>query len=95
MSPSLRYSVSNPGPNVLSLSAAALSKMREFSEKLQKHGISLASNQIEFSLVNQDAKENGTLDECRRLGAIGVETVFLYYRFRKRRHLHDRRVTTG
>ncbi|CAN0017938.1 unnamed protein product [Ascophyllum nodosum] len=45
-------------------------QMREFSEKLQKHGISLASNQIEFSLVNQDAKENGTLDECRRLGVV-------------------------
>lgn len=42
--------------------------MREFSEKLEKHGITLASNQFEYSLVNRDAEEDGTLEECKRLG---------------------------
>lgn len=44
--------------------------MREFSEKLQKYDIALASNQFEFSLVNQDADEDGTLAECKRLGGL-------------------------
>ena len=42
--------------------------MREFSEKLGKYGITLASNQFEYSLVNRDAEADGTLEECRRLG---------------------------
>lgn len=42
--------------------------MREFSEKLSKYGITLASNQFEFSLVNRDAEADGTLAECKRLG---------------------------
>lgn len=42
--------------------------MRDFSEKLEKFGISLASNQFEFSLVNRDAEADGTLAECKRLG---------------------------
>ncbi len=42
--------------------------MREFSEKLSKYGITLASNQFEYSLVNRDAEADGTLAECKRLG---------------------------
>lgn len=42
--------------------------MREFSEKLGKYGITLASNQFEYSLVNRDAEVDGTLEECKRLG---------------------------
>lgn len=45
-----------------------LLKMRVFAEKLQKYDITLASNQFEFSLVNQDKDEDGTLAECKRLG---------------------------
>lgn len=43
-------------------------QMREFSEKLGKFGITLASNQFEYSLVNRDAEADGTLAECQRLG---------------------------
>lgn len=43
-------------------------QIREFSEKLEKYGVSIASNQVEYSLVNQDADEDGTLAECNRLG---------------------------
>lgn len=42
--------------------------MREFSEKLGKYGITLASNQFEYSLVNRNAETDGTLAECQRLG---------------------------
>ncbi|CAM9397081.1 unnamed protein product [Ectocarpus sp. 8 AP-2014] len=45
-------------------------QMREFSEKLGKHGITLASNQFEYSLVNRDAETDGTLAECKRLGVV-------------------------
>lgn len=45
-----------------------LLQMRVFAEKLQKYDITLASNQFEFSLVNQDKDEDGTLAECKRLG---------------------------
>ncbi|CAM9179658.1 unnamed protein product [Hapterophycus canaliculatus] len=45
-------------------------QMREFSEKLEKFGITLASNQFEFSLVNRNAEADGTLAECKRLGVV-------------------------
>eukprot|EP00752_Nemacystus_decipiens_P006085 g5492.t1 len=45
-------------------------QMREFSEKLGKYGITLASNQFEYSLVNRDAEADGTLAECKRLGVV-------------------------
>ncbi|CAM9861447.1 unnamed protein product, partial [Laminaria digitata] len=45
-------------------------QIRQFSEKLEKYSISIASNQVEYSLVNQDADEDGTLAECNRLGVV-------------------------
>ncbi|CAM9928832.1 unnamed protein product [Pylaiella littoralis] len=45
-------------------------QMREFSEKLGKYGITLASNQFEYSLVNRNAETDGTLAECQRLGVL-------------------------
>lgn len=43
-------------------------QLRDFSEKLEKYGMSVASNQIEYSLINRDREEDGTLEECKRLG---------------------------
>ena len=53
---------------VVVLPPRGIPQIREFSEKLEKYGISIASNQVEYSLVNQDADEDGTLAECNRLG---------------------------
>lgn len=35
---------------------------------LAQHGISLASNQLPFSLLNRDAEKNGMLARCKELG---------------------------
>ena len=35
---------------------------------LAKHGIPLASNQVEYSLLNRSAEKNGLLETCRELG---------------------------
>jgi aryl-alcohol dehydrogenase-like predicted oxidoreductase len=35
---------------------------------LAKHGIPLASNQVEYSLLNRSAERNGLLETCRELG---------------------------
>ncbi|WRT66349.1 uncharacterized protein IL334_003304 [Kwoniella shivajii] len=38
----------------------------KFSDILQKHGIKLASNQIEFNLLRQGPEKNGLLEEMKR-----------------------------
>lgn len=43
------------------------SMMRRAHERLLQRGIPLASNQIEFSLLNQKILHNGLLDVCREL----------------------------
>ena len=35
---------------------------------LQKRGLALASNQVEYSLLNRSAERNGLMDTCRELG---------------------------
>ncbi len=37
-------------------------------ERLEKHGLRLASNQMEYNLLNKELEKNGLLDECRKLG---------------------------
>jgi aryl-alcohol dehydrogenase-like predicted oxidoreductase len=37
-------------------------------EVLARHGIPLASNQVEYSLLNRSAEHNGLLETCRELG---------------------------
>ena len=43
-------------------------QMREAHEVLAKHGIPLASNQVEYSLLKRKPEVDGTLDACRELG---------------------------
>jgi aryl-alcohol dehydrogenase-like predicted oxidoreductase len=43
-------------------------QMREAHEALAKRGISLASNQVEYSLLNRKPEVDGVLDACRELG---------------------------
>jgi aryl-alcohol dehydrogenase-like predicted oxidoreductase len=42
--------------------------MREAHAALAKHGIPLASNQVEYSLLHRQPEVNGVLDACRELG---------------------------
>jgi aryl-alcohol dehydrogenase-like predicted oxidoreductase len=43
-------------------------QMREAQAALAKHGIPLASNQVEYSLLHRQPETNGLLDACRELG---------------------------
>jgi len=43
-------------------------QMRIAHATLAKHGIPLASNQVEYSLLNRRPEVNGVLDTCRELG---------------------------
>jgi aryl-alcohol dehydrogenase-like predicted oxidoreductase len=43
-------------------------QMREAHAALARHGIPLASNQVEYSLLNRKPEVNGVLDACRELG---------------------------
>lgn len=43
-------------------------QMREAHAALARHGISLASNQVEYSLLNRKPETNGILEACRELG---------------------------
>ena len=43
-------------------------QMREAHAALAKRGILLASNQVEYSLLNRKAEVNGVMDACRELG---------------------------
>lgn len=43
-------------------------QMREAHAALAKHGIPLASNQVEYSLLHRQPETNGVLDACRDLG---------------------------
>jgi len=44
-----------------------LSQTRRAFEILAKHGIHLASNQVEYSLIKRNIERNGLLDLCREL----------------------------
>lgn len=43
-------------------------QMREVHAALAKRGILLASNQVEYSLLNRKTEANGVMDACRELG---------------------------
>lgn len=43
-------------------------QMREAHAALAKRGITLASNQVEYSLLHRQPETNGVLDACRELG---------------------------
>jgi aryl-alcohol dehydrogenase-like predicted oxidoreductase len=43
-------------------------QMREVHAALAKRGIPLASNQVEYSLLNRKPEVNGVMDACRELG---------------------------
>lgn len=43
-------------------------QMREAHTALARRGIPLASNQVEYSLLNRQPEANGVLDACRELG---------------------------
>ncbi len=45
-----------------------LSQMLRAMERLQKHGMKLVSNQMEFNLLNRHVEKEGILAECHRLG---------------------------
>ncbi len=42
-------------------------QMRRAFEQLAAHGVRLASNQVEYSLLRRDVEFNGVLDACREL----------------------------
>jgi aryl-alcohol dehydrogenase-like predicted oxidoreductase len=50
------------------------SQTRRASEVLAAEGIPLASNQVEYSLIDRSIERNGTLDACQELGV----TVIAY-----------------
>jgi len=43
-------------------------QMQRASAALAKHGIALASNQVEYSLLNRKAEQSGLLKTCQELG---------------------------
>ncbi|MGE5374326.1 MAG: aldo/keto reductase [Bacteroidota bacterium] len=43
-------------------------QMRRAHRQLEKHGLPLASNQVEYSLLNRSIEKNGTLEAARELG---------------------------
>jgi aryl-alcohol dehydrogenase-like predicted oxidoreductase len=43
-------------------------RMRTAYEALARHGIPLASNQVQYSLLHRAPERNGVLDACRELG---------------------------
>jgi aryl-alcohol dehydrogenase-like predicted oxidoreductase len=46
----------------------SVEQMQEAHEALARCGIPLASNQVEYSLLNRQPEGNGVLDACRELG---------------------------
>lgn len=43
-------------------------RMRRAHQALQSHGLALASNQMEYNLLNRDIERNGVLETARELG---------------------------
>jgi aryl-alcohol dehydrogenase-like predicted oxidoreductase len=43
-------------------------QMRRAQAVLARHGIPLASNQVEYSLLNRSAERSGLMETCRELG---------------------------
>ena len=53
-------------------------KMRRAHAALAKYGIPLASNQVEFNLLNRDIEKNGVLDAAKELNITIIAYVPLY-----------------
>jgi aryl-alcohol dehydrogenase-like predicted oxidoreductase len=44
-------------------------QMRRAADQLERHGLKLAANQVEYSLLNREVESNGVLEACKDLGA--------------------------
>jgi len=44
-------------------------QMRRAAAQLETHGLTLAANQVEYSLLNRETETNGVLEACRELNA--------------------------
>ena len=44
-------------------------QMRKAAAQLEKHDLTLAANEVEYSLTNREPEENGVLDACREIKA--------------------------
>jgi aryl-alcohol dehydrogenase-like predicted oxidoreductase len=42
-------------------------QMQRAADRLQEHGLSLAANQVEFSLIHRDPEKNGVFEACREM----------------------------
>jgi aryl-alcohol dehydrogenase-like predicted oxidoreductase len=42
-------------------------QMRTADARLERHGLKLAANQVEYSLLNREAETNGVLEACKNL----------------------------
>jgi aryl-alcohol dehydrogenase-like predicted oxidoreductase len=42
-------------------------QMHVAAERLDRHGIALAANEVDFSLLHRDPEQNGVLEACRKL----------------------------
>jgi aryl-alcohol dehydrogenase-like predicted oxidoreductase len=45
-----------------------VARMQQAHDRLASHGVQLASNQVEYSLLNRAPETNGVLEACRDLG---------------------------
>ena len=54
--------------NAVGVSNYSAAQMREAHAALATHGIPLASNQVEYSLLHRQPETNGVLDTCQELG---------------------------
>jgi aryl-alcohol dehydrogenase-like predicted oxidoreductase len=54
------------------ISNCSLDQMRRAHAVLARHGISLASNQVEYSLLHRTSEHSGLLEACRQLGVTMV-----------------------
>jgi aryl-alcohol dehydrogenase-like predicted oxidoreductase len=43
-------------------------QMRRAATRLEEHGLKLAANQVEYSLMNREPETNGVLEACKSLG---------------------------
>jgi aryl-alcohol dehydrogenase-like predicted oxidoreductase len=43
--------------------------MRRSAAQLERHGLKLAANQVEYSLLNRETETNGVLEACKELDA--------------------------
>ncbi len=48
------------------------SQMQRAYDSLAKEGVSLASNQVEYSLINREIEKNGVLKACKEMGVVCI-----------------------